>query len=85
LNSNWSPEIVIKQKFLKDYKKNIEGLSFEVIRLNSNIFILEKLLKFPFRIFLSNYYERYFWDLTIHNFFQDSILIAFKLVIDIVN
>lgn len=81
MNTTWSPENVIKPKYLKDYKNEIDGLWHEVVLLNSNLFILEKLMEFPFKLFFHER-ELHFWNLTISSFFESCIMVVWRLVIE---
>jgi len=70
LDPNWYPT----------YKQHIDALYAQAIELNSCLFVLEKVVAFPFRLFAIG--ETTFWTLTINSFFQASVLCAWRIAVD---
>jgi len=76
------PADVIESSWLEEYERSIHLLWWELVRLNSNLYILDKLLSFPFDLFLPMPGQRTFFNIVLWNLFDFSILTACKLVED---
>ncbi len=73
----------MQTEFKKEYTAYLNVLNNQRIRLNSNVFILEKLFNFPFRLFgWTEQFDRPFFQLVILNTFENSIIILHKICYD---
>jgi hypothetical protein len=78
---NAKSEDVIKEQYFKDYKKSLEIIWWELVRLNSTVFILNKLTDFPFKIFIPQGKDLFF-NLVYHNFIENTIIIISRIFTD---
>jgi hypothetical protein len=62
------------------YKQQIDALYSQAIELNSYLFVLEKVMTFPFWLFAEN--ETTFWTLTINSFFQAAVMCSWRVAVD---
>ena len=76
------PADVIESSWLEEYERSTHLLWWELVRLNSNLYILDKLLGFRFDLFLPMPGQRTFFNMVIWNLFEFSILTAWKLYED---
>jgi len=74
-------EQVLKKASLDMYNKKIAFFSDQLSILNVNIFILKKVLQFPFEIFVS-LGENVFFSWVVRNFYEHSVLVISRLFID---
>ncbi|GAH17866.1 unnamed protein product, partial [marine sediment metagenome] len=72
---------IILPEYFKDYKGGMEFFHNELTTLNTNIFIINKIIKFPFDIFCYPD-DRTFFSMVINNFFEYSIIIISRLFKD---
>jgi len=80
LKSLTEKEIIIP-KYFEDYKDGMGFFYGELITLNTNIFIINKIRKFPFDLFCTP--DDYtFFSMVINNFFEYSIIIISRLFKD---
>ena len=76
------PTHVIESSWLEEYEQGMNLLWLqELVLLNSNLYILEKLLDFPFDLFVMPD-RRTFFRLVQINLFRSCIIIVWKLVED---
>jgi len=75
------PEDVIIKDHLEYYEKGMDFFYQELISLNVNLFILEKIFDFPFYLF-TNYGESIFFRIVLQNFFHSSLLIITRITTD---
>ncbi|MHA1336269.1 MAG: AbiU2 domain-containing protein [Promethearchaeota archaeon] len=75
------PEEIIKKQYIKDYKNSLEIIWLELVRLNSTVFVLEKLINFPAKIFLPKGKDL-FLNLVYHNFIENCIIIISRIFTD---
>lgn len=76
------PADVIESSWLEEYERKINLLWLqELVLLNSNLYILEKLLDFPFDLFVMPD-RRTFFRLVEINLFRSCLMIVWKLVED---
>jgi predicted DNA binding protein len=73
-------EIILPEHF-EDYKDGMGFFYGELITLNTNIFIINKIRKFPFDLFCTPD-NRIFFSMVINNFFEYSIIIISRLFKD---
>ncbi len=72
---------IILPKYFKDYKDGMGFFYGELITLNMNIFIINKIRKFPFDLFCTPD-DSTFFSMVINNFFEYSIIIISRLFKD---
>lgn len=72
------PEELISSNYLEDYKKETTALVWQIRQLNYNLLFLEKIVKFPFKIFVINPWP--FWHLIKANLFETIVMIIWRLV-----
>jgi len=77
-----APEDLIESSWLKKYKQNIEALWWQLVRLNSSIFVLEKMFAFPFDLFQPPPPPRHFWNLTEIALFEACVMIVWRVAVD---
>ena len=76
-----SPEDAIKKKYIPFYNKGMGFFYHELVLLNTNIFILDHVLGFPYHLFTFSG-ELLFFRMVFENFFNASLLIITKLATD---
>jgi len=74
------PKEVIKEEWCQEYEDQIEMIWSQIVRLNLNLFVLEKIIKFPFKLFFPLGVP--FWELVYHSLFETNILIIWEIAID---
>ncbi len=72
---------VISPEYLKDYDDGINFFYSELVKLNTNMFIIKKIIEFPLNLFCS-LDDRIFLSMVANNFFEYSIVIVSRLVND---
>lgn len=77
---NYDPAQLIQTSYLKTYEQDIEYLWGSLVELNTNMFILEKVLKFPFHLFNLEY--TLFWKILKTNLYEICTLLTAKLATD---
>lgn len=65
-------EDVLEAEFIDEYKRGMQFFYSHLVELHTNIFILEKVLAFPFRLFAGP--DQIFFSQVIINFYDVSIL-----------
>jgi len=80
LESLTSKDIIIPE-YLDEYKEGIGFFYSELITLNTNIFIINKIRKFPFDLFC-NPDDCTFFHMVINNFFEYSLIIITRIFKD---
>lgn len=76
------PAEVIESSWLEEYERSIDRIWQQLVRLNINLYILDKLLNFPFDLFSPMPGQRTFFSIVRANLFEFSILTAWKMVED---
>lgn len=79
---NYSPEELFSEQFSIEYEDEIDAIWWEIIRLKLHILFLKKLTTFPFDVFNLKSPTENFWDFVIGTFYDMSILIIWRIVID---
>ena len=74
------PRDKIENDWLMDFFRNQQALWGEIIQLNTNSFIMQKISNFPFKLFPHR--ENIFWDTTFFSLFQSSVMIIYKIALD---
>lgn len=72
------PNVLINPSYLKTYEKELEALWWQLIQLNANFFVLEKIKSFPFDLFKPILTP--FWNLIYTGLFETSLMIISRLV-----
>lgn len=75
------PFQAFERAFKEEYDEELNILYLELVYLNSNIFLLERILRFPFQLF-SGRKTNTFWELITKSLFNDCVLHLNKIVID---
>lgn len=75
-----SPKEVIKQEYFSEYKEKIDIIYKKLMYLRMNLFVIEKLLNFPYKLLGHN--ELVFFRLMIYNFKRMIILDMWKIMED---
>lgn len=73
-------EKIFDNKMIGIYNEDLNILWSQIMRLNSLLLILEKVLSFPFRLFTTT--TPVFWTLTIENIFSNCVLIICRIFYD---
>ncbi len=76
---DWS-EDVLEAGFVDEYKRGIQFFHSHLVELHTNIFILEKVLVFPFRLLAGP--DQIFFRQVIINFYDVSILTITRVAAD---
>lgn len=76
-----APKDLIESTWLDSYEQNIDALWWQLVRLDSTIFVLEKIISFPFDLFLP-LPKRHFWNLVENTLFEMCVLIIWKVAVD---
>ena len=74
------PEDELEGGFVDEYKRGMEFFSSHLVELHMNIFILEKVLAFPFQLFAGP--DQIFFRQVIINFYDVSILTITRVAAD---
>lgn len=77
-----SPKDALNKDWVDTYKKEHEAIWWEIVRYNTNLFILNKISKFPFKTFLISFNDSNFWRNTTRALFDSNILIIWRIVVD---
>lgn len=75
------PEDIIEKEHYEEYRRSLEIIWWELVRLNSTIFVLEKLTYFPAKLVVQKGKE-HFLNLVFKNFIDISIIIIAKIFTD---
>jgi len=78
---NLDAKEVISPEYLKDYEDGMGFFYSELVTLNTNIFIINKIREFPFDVFCAPD-DKIFFSMVINNFFEYSIIIISRLIKD---
>jgi len=79
--SRLKADFVLKKSSLDEYRKIIDFFEYELSKLNTDIFIVKKILEFPFVIFCSPK-DTIFFSRVVWNFYENSVLTVIKLTTD---
>ncbi len=72
---------VLQDTFVDEYKKGMSFFYSQLVNLNVNLFVINKIRRFPFGIFC-NSSETIFFSMVISNFFEISVLTITRLTTD---
>ena len=84
INFDISPlkqEEVINKDHLEDYKNGMNFFFSELVRLNINIYIINKIREFPSSLFCVPH-DRIFLSMALNNFFEYSVVIITRIISD---
>jgi hypothetical protein len=76
-----NPDEVLQDDFIREYGSAMQFFHLQLVHLNADVYILDHVLEFPFRIFLPagrSLFFRYVFE----NFFYASLLIVTRLATD---
>lgn len=76
----WSESVLLDPNWLEEYRRKRAALYDDLIMLNSNVYIMDKIAGFPFDLF-----ERIsstFWDCTFVSMVETNVSIIYRIVID---
>jgi hypothetical protein len=71
---------ILAPTWISDYEKEIGAIWFQVVELNSNLFLLEHISKFPFNLFLVP--PQTFWTLTRNALYESCVMCAWRIAVD---
>jgi hypothetical protein len=74
------PKEVFEEDWVDTYKKRISALHLQMSEIRSTFFLYEKIVKFPFHLFLQ--YPGHFWTLTRKSMFVAVIVGLWRLLYD---
>ena len=77
-----APKDLIESAWLDAYEENIEALWWQLVRLNSSIFVLDKVLSFPFDLFQPSPVPRHFWNLVQNALFETCVMVIWRVAVD---
>lgn len=76
------PATIIREEWLRDYQDGLDLIWYELIRINANLFILDRIQKFPFRLFGVEEGRSSFWESTFVNTYDSIIMSLWKITLD---
>jgi len=79
---NLDAKDVLDVSFLQKFKNRMNYFFTELVELNVIIFLAEKIINFPFKVFRPNPNENIFLTMVMHSFYDSVILIFSRLVND---
>lgn len=71
---------ILAPTWIPDYKKEIHAIWLQVVELNSNLFLLEHISKFPFKLFVVP--PQTFWALTWNALYESCVMCAWRIAVD---
>lgn len=74
------PKDLFEPSWFVTYEQGVDVLYQQLVRLNSSIFVLEKVLPFPFDLFKP--YPRLFWNLVTNALFETCVLAIWRVAVD---
>ena len=78
--SETPPEELFDLLWLEVYEKSVDVLWWQLVRLNSSLLILERILFFPFDLFETN--PHHFWRLIENALFESCVITIWRIAID---
>jgi hypothetical protein len=76
------PTNIISPKWIDTYYSEREAIGKELTRLNSNLFVMEKIMSYPFSLLREVAPHITYWGLTIDGMGDSCVLILWKLALD---
>lgn len=74
------PKDILDPSWLDSYKKQMEAFWWQIVRLNSSMYVLERIAEFRFDVFLEQ--PHHFWNLVRNALVESCILIIWKIAVD---
>jgi len=78
--SEAQPETLLNPEWQSEYEYELEAIWWQIVRLNSNLFILRKISSFPYRLFSP--FENPFWKSVYEGLFEASVMIIWRIALD---
>jgi len=78
----YSPKDLFEEPFLSHYEKVMNILWWEIVRLNSTVYVLKRILGFDFNVFHSAFTKDSFWKLVKGSFYESCVLCLWKIDVD---
>lgn len=75
-----NPQTLLEPSWFPEYEASIDALWRQLLRLNANNMVLDKLLDFPLSLLAPK--EQLFWDLIKEALFESSVLIIWRVAVD---
>lgn len=72
------PNVLINPSYLKTYEGELEAIWWQLVQLNANFFVLDKIQSFPFDLFKPILTP--FWQLIYTSLFETGLMIISRLV-----
>ncbi|HOI29743.1 MAG TPA: hypothetical protein PLZ15_08260 [Melioribacteraceae bacterium] len=76
------PEDLLKIEYHPIYTKDIESIWWEIVKLNSTLFVLNKIVKFNFKFFGSYLTKDHFWQILRQSLYESCLLSLWKIDVD---
>lgn len=80
LNRDLRSSDILHPDWLPSYQEQITQLYLQACHLTNNLFLLERIVTFPFHLFPSKH--RTFWRLVSQSLYESSLLCAWRIAID---
>ncbi len=77
-----SPSVVIQESWIKQYEDYVHVIWYELVRMNGNIFVLDKITSFPWAVFEPVRPTEHFWLLTRIALYESTVLGLWRLASD---
>jgi len=71
---------VIEASWLEEYEKQQNAIWWQLVNLNNNLFLIERIEEFPFNVFLP--LGRTFWTLTKKALLETCVMIIWRVILD---
>jgi hypothetical protein len=79
--SSLNAEDILKEETLLEYRRGMSFFFNELVELNVNVYLIKEISRFPLDLFRHRS-RTLFFRMAVHNFFNASVLIITRLVID---
>jgi hypothetical protein len=76
------PEDILTPSWHEEYESRISKLWWEFVTLNSQIYVMEELQKFPFDLLFPPPPPNHFWTLIERSLLESSLMIIWRVVVD---
>ena len=74
------PEELLEPSWFETYEKSADALWWQLVRLNSNLLVLERIVFFPFDLFDTG--PHHFWRLIENALFESCLMVISRIAID---
>jgi hypothetical protein len=71
---------ILAPQWFATYKSDIDALASQCVKLNTNLFILEEIIKFDFNLFAAD--RKTFWIFVADSLFESCIMCAWRIALD---